>query len=236
MQQINPTQPQNEEMLNPQPKSNTLLTIVISVLGTAIVVGAGMYFVMARNNSSGNQQALEKQIEYLNKKIEILESQKQANSKDVENKEQENQDIFADWQTYTNSEYEYKIKYPKGWKFKKTSELITHFGTDEGFSGIYQTPPNNIQIFKSISDLPNNEQNLTFNEWLDYQINQDMFRNKKDIILSGISGFEFLESGIINFRSIWVEKGGNFYRILINADHAEMETINQILSTFKFLD
>jgi len=27
MQQINPTQPQNEEMLNPQPKSNTLLTI-----------------------------------------------------------------------------------------------------------------------------------------------------------------------------------------------------------------
>jgi len=117
MQQINPTQPQNEEMLNPQPKSNTLLTIVISVLGTAIVVGAGMYFVMARNNSSGNQQALEKQIEYLNKKIEILESQKQANSKDVENKEQENQDIFADWQIYSNTKFTYKC--PTEWSLNK---------------------------------------------------------------------------------------------------------------------
>lgn len=140
----------------------------------------------------------------------------------------------SNWQTYRNEEYGFEVKYPQGWKFKAISDQITQFGTNEEFLGVYHTPPNHIQVYQSVNDLLNNDQGLDFNSWINKQIANGLFYDKKTIIISDIQGVEVIDRGIINFRNILVKKGEYIYSIVVNQDHSQMNIFDQILSTFKF--
>ncbi|MCG2686855.1 hypothetical protein L6278_01810, partial [Candidatus Parcubacteria bacterium] len=86
MNQTNQQPIQEPSFESKQNSNKLLLTIIISVLATLIIVGLAMYFVMAKVNSN-NQENLQKQIQYLQQKIDVLENQEQVkiDNSDIDN-------------------------------------------------------------------------------------------------------------------------------------------------------
>jgi hypothetical protein len=96
-------------------KQEGFISIILTVIITALLVGGGTYYVSSKNVTNKISTAVTEtghqyvgQIQKLDKKIEELEVKLEESIKKEEAKN-------SDWQTYKNDTYEYSIQYPSDW-------------------------------------------------------------------------------------------------------------------------
>jgi len=144
----------------------------------------------------------------------------------------------ADWKTYKNEEHGFEIKYPKDWSFHEFSKKFVSFSPPEEEPQVEYPGEITITIYSNLADLPNNNGRLEFNDWIEQQIKDGIFRNKKEITIGteNYKGIEVQDLGIVNFRSVLFSHNSTAYTISIDEDSSEMPIFNQMLSTFKFLE
>lgn len=127
---------------------------------------------------------------------------------------------MSDWQTYTNDQYGFNVKYPKDWKIK------------------FNTPVNDHEIIDVSFDIRSRPERLVFmsNFSIDYvedDIDNHMIINKEISVGGHKSYIGDTEIGIDNtFRTGYIDlKPG---MLIIDAEGEGVELFDQILSTFRF--
>jgi len=94
-----------------------LLKLITIILSLFFITGGG-YFVYQKNvQFSENIKKLEKQKDTLKQILNELKGEK----------EESEEDEYAGWQTYTNTDIGYTLKYPSGWtleEINKQSEVV----------------------------------------------------------------------------------------------------------------
>jgi len=218
-----------------------LLIIIIAIILTAIIVGGAVYFWQAYIFEKESDQ-LKAEIAVLQIRIEELRHQ--------DNDEEDN-DIL-DWQTYRNEEYGFEIQYPKNWQAEilsssaqgavfgipnsTKSELFQYllnkqlgFNAEEGSEGNV-----NIRILTTL------EPEQTISKYYEQTI-QSTANQKKDITIGGQKAVKYYDfgTGPAYFEFILVTKNNKEWAFIIYHlfdTEIEIEEIEQILSTFKFIE
>lgn len=136
--------------------------------------------------------------------------------------------LLTGWQTYTDQDAGFSIKYPRGWKIEESNEL--YIG-DEG-----------VRIFKEIKDFHPGI-HIYFSPWAlvekelvsrNYQIEPDALQETK----TKIGGIEvitisFFQNLPIHYHSI--DRGGGSY-IFIARGNEEETILQKMLPTLVFLE
>jgi len=87
--------------------------IIALILALATTLGGGSWFIYYQNaHFKKETKKLEDQKDTLQKELDALKKQAQENEEDE----------YAGWQTYTNSDIGYTLKYPVGWTLKETNQ------------------------------------------------------------------------------------------------------------------
>ncbi|MBU4360715.1 hypothetical protein KKA66_02590 [Patescibacteria group bacterium] len=254
MNQTNQQPIQEPSFESKQNSNKLLLTIIISVLATLIIVGLAMYFVMAKVNNN-NQENLQKQIQYLQQKIDVLENQEQVkiDNSDIDNvidevvqeKQGEQVDVFFDWKTYTNSEYRYEFKYPSNWYRVSDSSVIS--GLTAEFFGNTE-PPHENSYFGMIGHDSGLLMNIIVSNQQQEYLKGDTLISENPINFNGIHAIKKISETIYphmmpkgnKYIGIYFLKDNKNYSIegeLWWEDFEEYEIVfEQILSTFKFIN
>jgi hypothetical protein len=162
-------------------------------------------------------------------------------------------DPTVDWTTYTNTRFNYQIKYPSDWTARSTEpgpsafELIDNSRGFITFPNIYSGESNAKTHITIETDGPQNLAFSSYEDWLTkvstskfYKIEsstQGTFADVPATIVSGSYGGYGFPASIktIHFQSA---DGKVYYTISVTSekDSARQDTVNQILSTFKFTD
>ena len=213
-----------------------------------------MYFVISKVNkvNNNNQKDLQKQIQDLQQKIEILENQEQVkiddsdfDDVDVDEIVDEKVDEFTDWQTYTNSEYWYKINYPENWYQVSDSSVIP--GVTAEFFGNMKPPYEN-SYFGMMSYDTGMLINVTASDKKEEYLKGDTFLSENQISFNNIQATKKISQTIYphmiqrgnKYIGIYFTRNNKNYSIegeMWLADFEKYEAIfNQILSSFKFLN
>jgi hypothetical protein len=146
----------------------------------------------------------------------------------------------ADWKWYSNVKY-YQIKYPKNWSVHEFSVEFVSFTPSGKVPTIEYPGEIIIKVYPYLTDLPNNEKGLEFNDWLEQQINAGYFKNKKETVVGIIGvesykGVEVQELGTVNYRTILIPNSPFHPAISfsIREDSGEMSIFDLMLTTFLF--
>ncbi|MCH7604680.1 hypothetical protein IID24_01700 [Patescibacteria group bacterium] len=138
-------------------------------------------------------------------------------------------DPTANWQTYRNEEFDYQLKHPTEWTIStgcfgcivpEVDVAVMRPLENGGFMGA-------LTIFTQQKDSGPQH----FFEWLE-SIEE---KGGKEIYIGGVKAWQLPDSGI----DIVLERNGIAYGIIILEEAtsaAEKETIDQILSTFRFIE
>lgn len=124
------------EDLEPPKKSHKKAVIISVVVAVVLILGVLGYF--GWKSYSGKQKQLDEiktQIDNLKKEAENLTNQASEQNNDAAEQstsEENNQtaDDYTGWNTYTNSEVGYQLKYPTDWTVKETNEFSELIGAD----------------------------------------------------------------------------------------------------------
>ena len=141
----------------------------------------------------------------------------------------ESQDETANWETYKNDQYGFEIKHPEN-----IETYEEEWGIDFAEKGISRNTFFRINVYEKLSELPNNQNELKFEAWIDNQTNYGIFQDKKIFRSGSLTGVEVLDNGIVEYRNILIENDNKFYSIIIQQNQESMDLFNQILSTLKF--
>lgn len=157
-------------------------------------------------------------------------------------------DIFADWKSYTNTSFHYSIKYPNDWKANSISPGIGTMPLDDVQRGLLLTPPASVSssgmgiqiedIHIQIEADSRQTSGETFEEWIN--------TTKKNL---GNTTISITESKIASFKTTVIKTGFKIIYLLSSPDKTKFifietqtptseyrEIIDQILSTFKFIN
>ena len=159
--------------------------------------------------------------------------QKQGSSPKTQESSQNKQDTLsptpgptANWKTYRNEKYGFEFQYPKEWKI-----LNTDYGADI-------LEPNSSYAFTihALGNIPNSEK---------FMQNQRNNPNFTTVVVNPIQvgGFITLHQTIDNKyasyvqHQLWIENNHKIYEFdFLSDSQIRTETINQILSTLKFIE
>lgn len=145
--------------------------------------------------------------------------------------------IRTDWKIYEDAEWGFSIQYPKDWFFfpRNTAGI----GNSIAISNIDITKMQSkgdeltrlrINIYRDKTDQTSVEDYLKL-------INQGRILSTKHIVIGGISGIEQEVEGLGKYITVRVIKDGHVYLLAaVPSESKYINTFNQILSTFNFLD
>jgi len=137
---------------------------------------------------------------------------------------------ISDWQTYRNEEFGFEFKHSENWK--QCEEKNVCFRKEISFE-----PP---RRFTEISIEANqNNQNLSLDEIIfDFESTGRVYEQKEYITLNNKKVFkaEIANLGMVSGRQFLIVGDNYWYDIIIGGTDTEKVEIDQILSTFKFIN
>lgn len=162
-------------------------------------------------------------------------------------------DPTANWKTYINSKYNYSVKYPNNWTAKSTEPGPPDLQLNSTARGLVLYPSkfeSSAQAQNSVSLMIEGPENVvypTYEKWVNdvgknvyfkvTNTEEKQFAEKSAKVVSGeYDGYGFPAKIIsIYFGST---DGKSYYNVSVvdNKNDSDLSTINQILSTFTFLD
>lgn len=112
---------------------NKTWSVLIAVLITAIIgVGGSYYYLTAK--AAEEKAELQEQIEELNDQINDMQDQIEEMGEEASSKtssETITEDETADWETYTNTTYNFSINHPNAWKVSDKMQTSGSAGTED---------------------------------------------------------------------------------------------------------
>jgi hypothetical protein len=154
-----------------------------------------------------------------------------------------NSDETANWKIYTNSELKYSIKYPGDWILEETNinqgflYLLTKQRKERIDKGeIIRGCDICIKVYKTISDLPNNQvKKLNFEDWIEKESDNYGFIGRTPIAIDSSSGYQGTGSGDGESYLIFIQRGGLIYDIGTGDTIKPTEIEQKIINSLKFL-
>lgn len=220
------------------PKNGNFLTILLSVL-LLVSVGAAGFFAY--------------QVQNLKKQLNELQTQPTPTPLTSPEPVMEVDDPTVDWKKYTNTAYNYEIKYPIDWTAKSTEPGPPAFDLVNNSRG-FITYPNrynsagDAKTYITIeTDGPQNLAYSSYEDWLT-KLSSSVFYNIEsttNIIFAGLQatlvsgsydGYGFPAS----IKTIYLKSSNDntYFSISVTNEtgNTNQDTIDQILSTFEFTD
>ncbi len=138
------------------------------------------------------------------------------------------------WKTYTNTEYGFELKYPNDWELKSTNSFLSirskiDYDNIVGEINYGPSDPINIQVHV-------NSKNSSVNDWFGAEYGKDEVFSKKLVKINNMDAIEANVAGIMSYNSTYLGSTDYILEFYTPADSLYLNTYNQILSTFRFLD
>ena len=151
-------------------------------------------------------------------------------------------DITANWKTYTNTEEGFSFKHPENLSPDEKEDIVILF-----LWGPTQKP--DTEFYDGISlqfNFPFKLENKSLESYVDSAITEskqtsEIIKAKEKIVINGLNGYTYTERGLGDFQSIFLESSGSVDGIeIVNATRDPtgqgfQQTVDQVLSTFKFI-
>ena len=209
----------------PKPKLPSWVSILIIVIAAIIVVGL---------------------VSWAGYELFKPAPSKLPEAGDVEEEE------FKDWKTYQNEEYGWEVRYPGDLAYKETRKTTYWLGIREGTKPLYFWPEKELQYFEEPTPIftikMSKLNNKSFEEWirddLGFRISinlkdglNEMKWDYKDVSINNKKWLEIDEPahGIASIHH-YISFDGTLIDVLVFRPEDLNNTLNQILSTFKFID
>ncbi len=238
----NQTSPQNPpEVFVQQPKPNHSKTVLFSIIGVTLLTAIiFLYF----QNQQLKKQAVNQQISPIIQSPSPIPQTVSSISVPP--------DETAGWKTYENIKYNYSLRYPKEWTVKSIepgpADLPLN-NTSRGivvFPSIYKSSAEAQALVQLETDGPENTAFKGFDDWLN-NLHQSFFKVETTTQdgFAGLSGETSTGTydgygfpAIIKRFALKSFDGKTYYTITTTLEKSSQEktTVDQILSTFKFID
>jgi hypothetical protein len=187
-----------------------------------------------RVNQVNQNQEIDNQVEENGEK-EVISEEEEENWDDAKvwPEVQFTEEDYEGWETFTNEELGYSIKYPSDWNLQQCDGCIGQETT------IKPSDAEEFVSYISISidsrDMKGIRKLLTDSDWRGRNVDPKYIPyTESKIIFSDKPAYQFLmnTSGAMNIRQLFIKKNGLLYDIDTQRD--ENPFVRQILASFKF--
>ena len=222
--------PQTAAPVSTSPSTNWAKILLFTIIGLIIVTGSIFVGIQIGKNQTPTKQSITPQPTAIPTQTAISPTVQPTASPAT--------NPTANWKTYTNSEYKFSFMYPADWKLNCLNSELPNGWLDRNICDL--TSPKALLDHGEISNgsylvvgvSKPNPNYTSFTNYLDYSSKQFGY-TYKDKQINNITGKIGLTEG--KETNFLFERNGHF----INASwlySENSESINQILSTFKFTD
>jgi len=232
----------------PQPKPNYLKMIIFSVL---IVMTLGLIVYLVFQNQKLQKQVLNPSV---SPTIQVPSPTSQSISPTPKTSSSISlpPDEAVGWKMYTNTIYNYSLKYPSDWSILEifsdsvTNKIATPTSLNVLISPNLDTKEQRISIEVEDPSL-NLSLPQTYDLWIKtlkenqyYKIDQETNKNINNISITTFEGISTSQDGTkIFYKAYLFHSSDNKYFYILTADDGKKTnsiTFDQILSTFKFVN
>jgi hypothetical protein len=129
----------------------------------------------------------------------------------------------ADWQAYENKEYNFELRYPRGWTYKTEENKISFYQSEstqepDAWEGSF---------FVSVWDNP---EKLGAEEW----VAKNVSKVEREFIGLFSDGVQYKSSGLYEYTEIYLNRDDLVYKIWFNKDCEQIYLFYQMFFTFQF--
>ncbi len=202
MDSLQPTTPQS-------PKSRTPLAVVLSVVITALVVGAAV-FVLTRRMGDNSQADLQARVDQLQSDLRDAT----ANATNTTNTANTSANTTAtnttnttgeapetaSWKTYSNNTYKFSVKYPP--------TLIADFSETSKMLSIYDPTKARPNTVLTVNVTPSTK---TLDQYIASLKDSSLIGNEQKTTLDGVIAYEGVDMGILSQYGVYTVYNGTEY-------------------------
>ncbi len=179
---------------------NSKITIISSIVLTAVIVGGGTYCLVSRR-ARADKATLQHSIDSLNQRIADLEKPSPSPTIAVSPSSVPTPtDETANWKTYSNNSLGFSLKYP--------SNLIAELTADTNTLSIYDPTEGRPNTVALVSVSPTS---LTLDQFLADLKNDSVVSAEQRTTLANIAAYEGIDRGLISMYGLYSVANGKSY-------------------------
>lgn len=218
------------------------ISIIIITIFLIIFIVCGIFYLQDQKTER-KQMESKNDVSSIQKQVNNLENQTPTSTILTASEE-----ISNEKKIYTNSNLKYSIEYPIDW-VSNTQHindgnlyLLTEQRKKDIDAGkMVRVFDILVKVYKSSVELPTNDRKLSFEDWIQQQVDSNFIIKKETIVIDGVNGYQVIENGESEAYLIYVQKDSSIYVIEISDPIKSIETYKpteieqKIINSFKFL-